>query len=185
MDFLPGEGGLEFGVFGVALLGPEGVEGTVVGWAKGVVGGAVDGAEGGEADAGEGAGVGFAMGEECFADALAAILGEEDGLAEVADGVDVVFGFEEGVLELGAFVAEGEAGGGADDEVIIESEDDEAVGRTQVSAEVVALVVEGAVVEVGVVAEDGDAEVAEGVEVGGEGGAVEGFEAEGQGGRDQ
>jgi hypothetical protein len=111
---------LEFGVFGVALLGPEGVEWAVVGWAKGVIGGAVDGAEGGEADVREGASVGFAMGEEGFADALAAILGEEDGLAEVADGVDVVVGFEEGGLELGAFVAEGEAGGGADDLVVIE-----------------------------------------------------------------
>jgi hypothetical protein len=85
-----------------------------------MIGRAVDGAEGGEADVWEGAGVGFAMGEEGFADALAAILGEEDGLAEVADGVDVVVGFEEGVLEFGAFVAEGEAGGGADDEVAIE-----------------------------------------------------------------
>jgi hypothetical protein len=56
------------------------------------------------------------------------------------------------------------------------------LGGIEVGAEVVALVIEGAVVEVGVVAEDGDAEMTEGVEVGGEGGAVEGFEAEGHGG---
>jgi hypothetical protein len=123
------------------------------------------------------------MGEEGFADALAAILGKENRFSEVADSVDVVTGFDEGFLELRAFIAEWQAGGGTDDAVAVKGEHDEAAGAVQVSAEVVPLIIEGAVVEVGEVAKNGDAELAEGIEVRGEVRAVEGFEAEGHGGK--
>ena len=57
------------------------------------------------------------MGEEGFANAQTAILGKQDGLAEIADGTDVVATLEERVLKLGTFVTQGEAGGGADNVV--------------------------------------------------------------------
>jgi hypothetical protein len=142
---LPDEGGLEIGALRIALGIPEVI-------------------------------VGFAAAEEFFADALAAELWQQDGFAEVADAVDVPTSLEEGLLELGTFFAEGDAGGGADDFVIvvvIGDEDDAAVGGFRISAEVFALVFQGALIEVGIFAEDGDAEFAEALNPWSEGLAAE------------
>jgi hypothetical protein len=57
-------------------------------------------------------------------------------------------------------------GGGADQLAVVEGPDDQRAGVVAVGPQILAFVVEGAVVKVGPVAEDGDPEARDGVEDG-------------------
>jgi len=142
---------------------------------------AIHGAEG-RVRGPDGARMGFTMREEFLADALAAVGREEDALAEVAEAAQIITtGLDEGGLEFGAFGGHGQAGGGTDDLITVQGEDDETLLTARVGLEVVALVVEAAVIEIRILAEDGDAERAECVEVWRERAAVKVFQLEAQG----
>lgn len=158
---------------GIAAFLPEGIEGAVGCGAGGVICGAEDGAEGCVGGA-EGFGVGFARIEEGMADSVAPKLGEEDTFCAIKD----IFYWDghggEGGGEFGGVILHGRSGGRTHKAGAIEGPNDHGPFAFPVAFQIVALVVEIPVIEIGPCAEDLDAELGNVIE-----GCVEGLSGEG------
>ena len=125
--------------------------------------------------------VALAMGKESLTQPEPAILRQQNGLAEVADRLQIIATCLEGRLELRSLLTHRHAGRCAHYAIFIQGQHDKAPRAAQVALQVVTLVIEAAVVEVGILSKDGDAQCAQRVDVRCQGSAGEWQKSEGHG----
>src|SRR5690606_27141195 len=138
----------------IAAACPEGVQWLIVGGPARGTGGALHGAEGAPVETAQFTRMRLTLGEEAHAQTTPAPVRQHHRFGAVEDPRSIPARRKERLLEFRGFVSQRQRRGGADHTPLVTHQHAQAVVAAHVGIEVLGLVIEAAVVEVGKLAED-------------------------------